>query len=346
MARWHLPVAIAVHAAAFFAVSRLPIRAPEGTVAPPSEPLIEITSLEPAADEPRSPAASNDAPNDAPTSGPRAHAPAPAVSEPRALGVIVPRGESATAEPLSPRADAPPAAAVPAAPSTGVVPLTARELGIASGGNPFLPKSERAVALAESKRAVDRALKDPAREREAELGLGPEGPVLAALGEATSRSTAPVRGRAVFVATADENGVFAIELRDAEGSRAGWDDARAIALGVLKGKKLRLPAGATRAVMRLEVRSDWKLPSGLDPGTNVSVLRIPVGKGETKDATRVTILDPIPTVRMTEIPLPGGAKIPVPSVELDLFSTNADPANLGAKPRRVVHARVIETQVM
>ncbi len=336
----HVVVAIAVHGAALLVLSRVPIREPRQA----AEPLIEITSLEPSADEPRSSAAADDEPRPEPLAAASTEAPVP-----RALGVLVPRAESTASEPPSAPADEPspaPPAGVPAPARGPVVPLTTRELGLASGPNPFLPRSEQAVALAESRRAVDRALKDPARERETELGLGPEGPVLTALGEATSRSTAPVRGRAVFVATADESGVFALELRDAEGSRAGWDDARTIALAALKGKKLRLPAGATRAVMRLEVRSDWKLPGGQDPGTNVSVLRIPVGKGETKDSTRVTILDPIPKLRVTEIPLPNGVKIPVPSVEIDLFSTNADPANTGAKPRRVVHAHVIETQVM
>src|SRR5690606_35771049 len=150
------------------------------------------------------------------------------------------------------------------APATGdgvvTLPGTPIDLGLGGAGtNPFLPKSEAAVAIAESKRGVRRALVDAARERETSLGLGPEGPVLTALVEATARSTAPVRVRAIFAATADESGVFQIELRDAEGSRAGWDDARTIALAALKGKRLRLPAGATRAVMRIEVVSTWKL---------------------------------------------------------------------------------------
>lgn len=330
----HVVVAIAVHAAALLAVSRVPVRAPE----PASEPLVEITSLEPLDDAPRSSAAS---PEDAPREpAPGAHA---ATTDAPALALRVPRTEATPSAPPS-EPSAPPDAT--AGPPAGRVPLTARELGIAGGANPFLPRSEQAVALAESKRAVDRALKDPARERETELGLGPEGPVLTALGEATARSTAPVRGRAVFVATADENGVFALELHDAEGSRAGWDDARGLALAALKGKKLRLPAGATRAVMRIEVRSDWKLPSGHDPGTNVNVFHVPVGKGETKDSAAVNILDPIPKLRVVELPITKDVKLPIVSVQLDIFSTNVDPADLGAKPRRVVHAHAIDTQVM
>lgn len=326
-------IAVAIHGAALFALSRRPIR----VVVPPPLPFEELSvdvTAEPEANEsePRlaerrifpsearedpqgSPAAAEEAPSTAPGA---AQAPESMPAPPEASG-------------------------------DGVVTLPGKltELGLgAAGRNPFLPKSEAAVALAESKRSLDRAMKDPARERETSLGLGPEGPVLTALEEATSRSTAPVRGKAIFVATADEGGVFQIELRDAEGSRAGWDDARTIALAALKGKKLRLPAGATRAVMRIEVRSDWKLPSGHDPSPEVTLFHLPLKKGETKESAKVNILDPIPKVRMTELQIDQNTKIPVPSVQLDIFSTNMDPTDIGAKPRRVVHSHLVDSRVM
>jgi hypothetical protein len=155
-----------------------------------------------------------------------------------------------------------------------------------------------------------------------------------------------VRGKAVFVATADENGVYQIELRDADGSRAGWDDARTIALSALKGKKLRLPPGSTRAVMRIEVKSDWKLPSGHDPTPEISLFHIPLQKGETKESAKVSILDPIPKVRMQDVWIDKNTRISVPSVQLDIFHTNMDPTDIGAKPRRVVHSHLMDAQVM
>jgi hypothetical protein len=231
------------------------------------------------------------------------------------------------------------------------VQLTVRrpeDIGI-GGPNRFLPKSQAAVEDAESRRAVDRAMKDPARAREQELGLGPEGPVLKALAEGTARSLAPVKGRAIFVATTDASGTVAsIEVTTTEGSRAGWVDAANAALAGLKGKKLRLAANVSRAVMRIEVTSAWKMPSGQDPGMDVSLFHVPLSKSEGKDSPKMTILDPIPKFRVDTIELggPNGAKIPVPSVELDLFSTNADPSNIGAKPQRIVHAHVVDTQLM
>ena len=326
----HILVALGVHAAAIAALWLVPVHPLPPP--PPPEPLVELSDLEPPppADEPRTGAAAAEA------TGERV----------AARSLVPPRTN--LPEPVSPEnhVETPPQTpdlVLPGTKSEGTV-----DLGLArkEGLNPFLPKSEAAVALAESKRQVDRALKDPARERETELGLGPEGPVLRALGEATGRSTAPVRGRAVFVATANEDGVFALELRDAEGSRAGWDDARTIALAALRGKKLRLPPRTTRAVMRIEVTSAWKLPSGQDPGTNVNLFHLPIAKGEGKDSATVDILDPIPKIRIVEIPLDQNTKIPVVTFQIDLFSASTDPSNIGAKPRRIVHSHLLDSQVM
>lgn len=331
-------IALTLHAAALYALSRVPIR----VVLPPPAPIEEVTldvTAEPEEDE-GSPAA----PDEAPVTAPGDVAP----SSPRVASITHPSDPNGAPSPRHDEAEVPAAgSAQPTGDGTVTLPGRPPELGLGGAGrNPFLPKSEAQVALAESKRSVDRAMRDPARERETSLGLGPEGPVLTALEEATSRSTAPVRGKAIFVATADESGVFQIELRDAEGSRAGWDDARTIALAALKGKKLRLPAGATRAVMRIEVKSDWKLPSGHDPHPEITVFHVPVQKGETKESAKMTILDPIPKVRMVDVQLDRNTRIAVPSFGLDLFHTNMDPTDIGAKPRRVVHSHLVDSQVM
>lgn len=200
---------------------------------------------------------------------------------------------------------------------------------------------------AEAKRAVERSLRDPGRERDRELGLGPEGPVLAALADGTSRSVAPVRGRAVFVATSNARGeVVSIDLLDAEGGRPGWADAARIALSILKGKRLRIGSGTTRAVMKIEVTSAWKLPSGHDPGHEVTLFHVPISKGEGKESVKTAILDPVPKIRVDYYEPSPGVKIPVPSVQLDIFRTNVDPTDVGAKPRRVIHTRLLDSTVM
>lgn len=199
---------------------------------------------------------------------------------------------------------------------------------------------------AETKAAVEAALREPARARERELGLGPEGPVLKALGEATEASAAPVTGRAVFVAVADRTGmIVGIDVVDCDGGRNGWAEAAELARAALKGKKLRVPSTATGAEMRIEITSAWKLPSGHDPGADVTVFGAPVAKGEGKQSTKVAILDPIPKLRADVIEVMPGLKIPVVSVNIDILSVQGDPANIGSKPRRIVHTRLIDSKV-
>ncbi len=241
--------------------------------------------------------------------------------------------------------------------ASGAVPAFAAPRVAIDGPNPFLAAGAVAEAppsahepterekTADAKRRVEAALRQPARDRERELGLGPEGPVLTALGDATSTTTTPVRGRAVFVAIANGAGeVVSIRVTECDGAQRDWAQAATIALGSLKGKKLRVPSTTTRAEMRIEVTSAWKLPSGQDPGADVSVLGVPVAKGEGKDSTKVEILNPLPKVEMLKL----GKDIEIPVVvwNVTIFGTNGDPANIGAGARRVVHARLLDSKVM
>ncbi len=225
-----------------------------------------------------------------------------------------------------------------------VRPQTA-DIGV-GGVNRFLPKSEREVETT-NQRERDNLLRHTGWERDRALGLGPEGPVLTALSDATSQSVAPVRGRAIFVATTNAAGeVESLELLDAEGGRPGWADARRIAMATLAGRKLRIPPSAKRVQMKIEVVSAWKLPSGQDPGTDLTVFHIPVSKGEGKDSAKVSVLDPIPKVRIDYLEIGPGVKIPVPSVQLEIFSATTDPSNIGAKPRRVIHSHLVDSTIM
>lgn len=150
------------------------------------------------------------------------------------------------------------------------IPLTTAELGIAGAGgrNPFLPRRDEPEPAIPSNspnhpsNGAARAMRNLAMARDRELGLGPEGPALAALKGATSSSMAPTKGRASFIVRAGGDGlVFAVDLVDSEGG-SGWAEAGLIALQSLRGKKVRLPQGARGIAMRIEVRSDMKLPNG------------------------------------------------------------------------------------
>ena len=140
--------------------------------------------------------------------------------------------------------------------------------------------------------------------------------------------------------------IVGIDVVDCDGGRNGWAQAAELARAALKGKKLRVPSTAKRAEMRIEITSAWKLPSGHDPGTDVTILGAPVAKGEGKQSTKVAILDPLPKLSKGALELAPGIVVPAVSVELNVLSVQADPVNIGAKPRRIVHTRLIDSKVL
>lgn len=80
-----------------------------------------------------------------------------------------------------------------------------------------------------------------------------------------------------------------IEVVDCDSG--GWANATELALDALRGKKLSMPSTAKRATMRIEIVSEMKMPSGHDPGVDVSILGVPITKGDGRQATQVRLLD-------------------------------------------------------
>lgn len=124
-----------------------------------------------------------------------------------------------------------------------------------------------------------------------------------------------------------------------DGDIAGWRDIARQVKARLSGKPGR-PVGGRGVVSRIAVKTELKLPAGHDPGTEVSVGGVTVKKGEGPKSTKVTILDPTPKLHW--VPVTPGSKdlIPIPSIGLTILGTDADPSEIGAVARRVVHAHV------
>lgn len=295
-------LATALHALAIAALLWIPIRRPREPESTEPPTPVESTEIAVTLDEPEQPPSANEA----------NEAPAVASSERTALRRFSAR-ERATAEIGSaPEAPSKEALAAPngsAAPGgMRAIPFTAAELGIGApsgNGNRFLPRAEEKPPAGGPDHPAARAMRGTGLAHDRELGLGPEGPAIAALSDATSRSIAPLKGRAVFVVrTAGDGLVLGIDLLDSDGG-PGWGDAGRLALESMRGKKMVVPRGATGMNMHIEIRSDLKLPNGESA---------PVG------------------ARLGENEMP---EFTIP-----------DPSNIGAKPRRVIHARSVGTDLL
>jgi hypothetical protein len=362
-----LVLAVGLHVAFGAAVIALPVTRPSPKVETRAEvpssaelAVIDLTSSEPARKPEREPTSAD-----------------LTKAELAALDLRGPssRGPSAT-EPLAPSeppsdpVDAPaastpspsPSAAEPARPwafdptrAPGSAPGSTRTSGPAGSTNPFFAEQGREAmhapsakeTTAEAKARVDHALTAEARARETELGLGPDGPVRTALTSAMYGTESPVGAKVVFEVRADKNGtVLSIDVLSADTNLQAFRTTAARAKTLLAGKTLRLPSSAKGAVMKLEVSSAWKLPSGHDPGTQVELFGRALKKGEGNASTKVVLLAP-PRVRCISPDDPkNDLKLPLCGLEAPLFGTDGDPADIGAKARRIVHTRLIESTML
>jgi hypothetical protein len=209
---------------------------------------------------------------------------------------------------------------------------------------PFLlvppkPAPSRRTALA---RRTDQLLSAGLAKKDFERGRGPHGAVASALQSAAFTGRTPERGSALFAARIERDRVV-IQVLEATEDTAAWTEAAKRAMGALRGKQLRLPAGARAVEITIRVTSNVELPSGADPGLELRAFGIPVTRGEGKRSSRVELLTPHVELDTVTIPNPGGGEpLELPSLQigLSLLGLFGDPADLGATPRRVVHTRV------
>lgn len=178
-----------------------------------------------------------------------------------------------------------------------------------------------APSAADAKRNADRAIRSGLAARDAAIGLGPEGPVLTALTEAARSSLAPERGTATFQATVDGAGlVVSLRLVGSTGGTDGWNDARDRAARALASTKLAL-RGSKGATITIVVESDVQLPSGTKPGAP------PVR----------------PTLKDSKVTLPEAVSNNAASDTVKTYTIGeGDLSDVGARPRRVVRARLVD----
>jgi hypothetical protein len=215
----------------------------------------------------------------------------------------------------------------PPAASAQAPHLSLAALGV-DGQNPFLdrgdPATARAAKAARVKRRLDHALAQGLNDKDVAVGRGAGGPVLRAFEAATYASTAPLNGSASFVLVIDSSGkLVSSVLGKTDGDREAWARVARQTVQALAQRKLQVPRGKS-VQLAIEVTSHLELPSGADPGVELSAQGVPLKKGGGPRSTKLNItIFPFPTA-----------------------TVYGDPADIGSRPRRMVHAHVVSEELL
>jgi hypothetical protein len=299
--------AIGVHALIFASVGRRPIDSPDDSI-PVALELEETPAPELAPSPTPEP---GPAPESAPA--PRATA-APALSPATAMAPAP--SSSAALEPAP--------SGAPEAPLDFSAPgarLSADQLGL-GGRNVFLGAFRQAPHEAPAPEPTDTApdgtrnvapgigksIRTALNEHDHELGLDVGGAVIGVAESVARPSDTPDDSTAVFQITADANGnITSVILVDATQGRTAWEPVAASIATALRAKRLAM-RGHAGAVITLEVSSRWALPSGSRAGHSVGL----TGAG----------------------PSESGAAL----------DGKFDLSDIGARPARSVHARILHEE--
>jgi len=267
-----------------------------------------------------------------------------------ALAPDVQTAEPGDAELVAP-ASSPPARADSAA-GEGGPRLSLEQMGVKLGdaGRPGLPDRHAPTARSSPARRLQQSMAAQLEARDRKHGLGPQGPVIAALEDATRTESTPANGRAEFLVVIDEHRrVVSIEVLEVSGDFRAWQRAARRARKTLAGRRMVLPSGAKGVRMRLEVASRVQRPSGADPGYNVSLFGIPLQSAKGDRPSRVELFNPIPKLEVVKEYDPATGELKeLPQVRIGFVPLllGIDPSDIGAPTRRVVSGRVVDVQVM
>jgi hypothetical protein len=341
--RISLAIAIAIHVAAFAAVRGLVVRP---AVAPRDggrEVEVEVEVMR--VDVTEHARALPPGPSPAREEGSRARALAPPLASPE-KGLA---REGARDEAERP-APSPPTEARPLPP-----PLSLTQLGL-EGPNRFVevPAGASTWTIHDAEDGVRKSIAESLLKHDRSVGLGSEGPAISAIEEVVLASTAAVNGRAVLSVAADALGVIT-SVACIDGDHAQWDAIAADITRALGSKRLRSAPGGRGVAMRIEVTSREEMPSGRDPGLEIRAFHIPIKKGRGPKSARMDILDVDPKIVVDDTEEEGtGAqaqaspvKFPKAHIQIvKLFGLAFDPVDIGAVPRRVVHAHVLEEHLL
>jgi hypothetical protein len=192
---------------------------------------------------------------------------------------------------------------------------------------------------------IEASLRDALHDHDVAMGYGSGGPLIGPAEELTRASETPWNSTATFEVSADANGqITAVRLVDVTEGWGPWQRVAGNLLGALHDRKLRVPSRGKGMVVLLQVASKRALPSGASPRYEARVGPHPAPKPG----------DPAPNAQQVEV-LKGSTTedtkskdddaVRAPNV-IDILSAPFDLSDLGARPMRSVHARVLREKAL
>jgi len=313
---------------------------------PPLEPLAAALEAAPASAEAR-----RDARNSRePALAPRSSSEAPSATP----GEIVEPGPSPASEP---------------APSPGLTGLSNDTLGI-GGRNVMLGGmldgggGRENGPIGNVAPGIQASISDAIHEHDVDLGLAAGGVLLAPAEDVVRASETPWNSTATIEVTTDAAGeVTSVRVVDVTEAWGVWEHVAADILGAIHGRKIKVRARGHGLVVTLQVASRRSLPSGASP-------RVEARAGDPKELQRIVrdlVPKPAASAPAAEAPPPAAAARvdllkPDPKTEaanpkndsainihlpeqrgnaVTALGGTFDLSDIGARPARSVHARVL-----
>lgn len=344
--------AAAIHAATFAAV--LTIKKPESSTPPIDETeVVEIDPnwIDPVEEKPEEPPAPTGpkAPPSAPEKSPASSA-AKSTASSNSTASLNSNSTASLNSNSTANSTTPPTAPwtlgggdpnglEPTKPHAERAPLSLAQLGVAGPGRrvqgTLAPEVETREHASET--ALKASITRPMAEYDRDIGLGPEGPVIEDLLKSVYASAINLKGKVTFRVSFDEKGrLVSLYVLSCDGERSAWEELGTQAKSSLAGKEGRHTTEGYES--DIEIVTAVKNPSGTDPGAQVSLFGFDLKDGGGPEATKIAILPLKPQLTTLTI---GETKVVVPVVLFTVLAMRGDLSDLGATPRRVVHARVV-----
>jgi hypothetical protein len=315
---------------------------PERLVSSELDPELDLLWLDDASPEPARPERAAQA---QPSENAAARSTAAASSTARVGTPAAGPGAEVRGPSAEPEGDAAAGSSEPVAPTGAAAPrqLSLRDLGVGPGNSRFLqPDTAPPSARQALNQKLQNSLRDGLAAHDQKLGLGPEGPAVAAVTTIVRESVSAANTSGLLVIHTDGAGLTReVEVLEASSDSAEWERIAAALRKALAGKKLHIAPGTAGVSLQLRVVSRLELPSGADPGLAVELFGQTLKKGDGDRSARLSVLSPSVTLSEVEVPYSNGAKLPVLGIVPNILGLVADPVDVGALARRIVRAHLV-----